>query len=47
MKEENATSIEYFRDLARVADLLNSVIFHGKQQEKWMIYSIQKNFQKS
>lgn len=31
MKEENATSIEYFRDFARVADLLNGVIFHGKQ----------------
>ena len=31
MKEENATSIEYFRDFRRVADLINGVIFHGKQ----------------
>ena len=30
MKEENATSIEYFRDFRRVADLINGVIFHGK-----------------
>lgn len=31
MKEANATSIEYFRDFRRVADLLNGIIFHGKQ----------------
>lgn len=31
MKEENAISIEYFRDFRRVADLINGVIFHGKQ----------------
>lgn len=31
MKEENATSIEFFRDFRRVADLINGVIFHGKQ----------------
>ena len=31
MKEENATSIDYFRDFRRVADLINGVIFHGKQ----------------
>ena len=31
MKEENATSIEYFRDFGRVADPINGVIFHGKQ----------------
>ena len=31
MKEENATSIEYFRDFRRVEDLINGVIFHGKQ----------------
>lgn len=31
MNEENATSIEYFRDFRRVADLINGVIFHGKQ----------------
>ena len=30
MKEENATSIEYFRDFRRGADLINGVIFHGK-----------------
>ena len=31
MKEENATSIEFFRAFRRVADLINGVIFHGKQ----------------
>ena len=31
MKEENATSIEFFRDFRRGADLINGVIFHGKQ----------------
>lgn len=31
MREENATSIEFFRDFRRVADLINGVIFHGKQ----------------
>lgn len=31
MKEENATLIEFFRDFRRVADLINGVIFHGKQ----------------
>ena len=31
MQAENATSIEYFRDLRRVADLLNGVIFQGEQ----------------
>lgn len=30
MKEENATSIEYFRNFRRIADLINGVIFHGK-----------------
>mgnify|MGYP004468372337 FL=1 len=30
MKEENTTSIEYFRDFSRVANLINGVIFHGK-----------------
>ncbi len=31
MREENAASIEFFRDFRRVADLINGVIFHGKQ----------------
>ena len=31
MQEANAASIEYFRDFRRVADLLNGVVFHGKQ----------------
>ena len=30
MQEANATSIEYFRDLERVADLLNGILFHGE-----------------
>ncbi len=30
MQEVNATSIEYFRDLERVADLLNGILFHGE-----------------
>lgn len=31
MAKANATSIEYFKDLRRVADLLNGVVFQGKQ----------------
>ena len=31
MREENATSIEYFKDPRRIVDLLNGIIFHGKQ----------------
>ena len=31
MQEANATSIEYFRDLERVADLLNGILFHGEE----------------
>ena len=30
MQEANAVSIEYFKDLRRVADLLNGIFFHGK-----------------
>ena len=31
MREENATSIEYFKDPRQIVDLLNGIIFHGKQ----------------
>lgn len=31
MQEANATSIEYFRDLERAADLLNGILFHGEE----------------
>ena len=31
MREENVTSIEYFKDPRRIVDLLNGIIFHGKQ----------------
>ena len=31
MREKNATSIEYFKDPRRIVDLLNGMVFHGRQ----------------
>lgn len=31
MREKNATSIEYFKDPRRIVDLLNGIVFHGRQ----------------
>ena len=31
MREENATSIEYFKDPRRIVDLLNGIVFQGRQ----------------
>ena len=37
MREKNATSIEYFKDPRRIVDLLNGIVFHGRQPLKRMI----------
>ena len=31
MQEQNAVSMEYFKDPARFADLVNSVVFSGEE----------------
>lgn len=51
MQEANATSIEYFKDKRRIADLLNGVIFQGKRvitaenlyEKNPVIHNISKN----